>query len=85
MIQLDEHSKKALYVPEGCAHGFYSVTDSVVHYKCTTLYDKDSDGGIFPLDPALNINWPEKSPIISGKDMRLPMMEQYLRSRYGTK
>lgn len=84
MINLKEHSRKSLYVPEGCAHGFYSVSDSVVHYKCTTLYDKESDGGIFALDQSLGIEWPSKNNLlISGKDMRLPSMDEWLELQYG--
>lgn len=83
IIELSDHSNMALYAPPSCAHGFYSLDDSVVYYKCTTLYDKSSDGGIHPLDNELNIKWPGNNFVMSDKDKKLPSMRQWLESRYG--
>ena len=80
-FKLDDNNRKALYVPAGCAHGFYSETDSIVYYKCTTLYDKESDGGINIYDPDLKIAWEQKEFIISDKDRNLPTMRQWLDGR----
>jgi len=80
---------KALFCPPGTAHGFYSITESVVYYKCTTLYDKESDGGINPLDPKLAIPWEMYTPgfdktILSDKDLKLPTLREYM-ERYNGK
>lgn len=72
-IWLNEN--RGLYLPPGTAHGFFSKTESVVYYKCTTLYDKASDGGINPFDPELGIDWPGKDWILSKKDMDLPSLK----------
>lgn len=77
-FELNTESKKMLWVPPGYAHGFYSYDESIVYYKCSTLYDKESDGGINPFDPELNIKWPSKSPIMSGKDKNLPSLSEWL-------
>jgi dTDP-4-dehydrorhamnose 3,5-epimerase len=38
---------RQLYVPPGCAHGFCVMSDqALVHYKCTTFYDRDDEVGI---------------------------------------
>jgi dTDP-4-dehydrorhamnose 3,5-epimerase len=42
-----------------------------VIYKCTTLYDPADDRGILWNDPAVGIEWPVESPIVSLKDSRL--------------
>lgn len=67
-----------VYIPEGCAHGFLSLEDnSVLHYSCTTHYDKESDGGIIWNDPDLGIDWGIKEPIVSPKDRQLPTFMQW--------
>jgi dTDP-4-dehydrorhamnose 3,5-epimerase len=83
MVELSHHRKRALWAPPGTAHGFYSPTDSVVYYKCSTLYDQKTDGGINPFDPELRIAWPERHVIISKKDQALPIMRTWLENTHG--
>lgn len=60
------------YVPEGFAHGFVALEDSIFSYKCTNLYSKVSESGIIWNDPDLNIDWGIQQPIVSEKDLVLP-------------
>lgn len=81
-LSLRSTASTSVYLPPGLAHGFFCVTPvATVHYKCTTLYDKESDGGIIWNDPETAIKWPfdsEFTPLISGKDANLPTMAEYL-------
>jgi dTDP-4-dehydrorhamnose 3,5-epimerase len=78
-VVLDSRKNTAFYVPPGCAHGFAALTDdAMLYYKCTTAYDKQSDGGIFWNDPEISIPWMVESPIVSEKDSKLPMLKDYL-------
>jgi len=77
-FELDSRSKKALWVPPGFAHGYYSYGSSIVYYKCSTLYDKNSDGGINAMDKDLKITWPSLNPIMSKKDELLPSLSDWL-------
>ena len=62
---------RQLYVPPGCAHGFCVMSDqAIVHYKCTTFYDRDDEVGIAYDDPTLGIPWPITEPVLSPKDQR---------------
>ena len=62
---------RQLYVPPGCAHGFCVMSDqALVHYKCTTFYDRDDEVGIAYNDPTLAIPWPIADPVLSPKDQR---------------
>jgi dTDP-4-dehydrorhamnose 3,5-epimerase len=62
---------RQLYVPAGCAHGFCVMSDqAIVHYKCTTFYDRDDEVGIAYNDPSLAIPWPIADPVLSPKDQR---------------
>lgn len=47
---------KAMYIPPGCAHGFLALEDSLVYYKCTTLWDPTDEEGLYAF--AYDIVWP---------------------------
>lgn len=65
-----------LYLPPGFAHGFLVLSDTAeIMYKCTTEYSPKDDAGIIWNDPALNIDWGIKDPILSGKDQLLPQFK----------
>lgn len=81
--ELSDENRAALYAPPGCAHGFYSITDSIVYYKCTTTWDKRTDGGVNPFDPELGIEWPSNECIISEKDKNLPTLKQWQEAKNG--
>jgi len=70
-IKLSEKDNVSIYIPEGFAHGFVSLSNnSVVHYKCTNYRDKKSETGILWNDRDLKIKWPKKKFIISQKDQK---------------
>jgi len=72
---LSDNNHRRLYVPVGFAHGFCVLGDeAVVTYKVTAEYAPDCDAGIVWNDPALNIDWPLKSPLLSAKDAKLPLL-----------
>lgn len=75
--ELDGKSNKMVYIPEGFAHGFLALEDSIFSYKCTAGYNKESEGGIIWNDPVLNIEWPIDNPNVSEKDLILPSFESY--------
>ena len=68
-ITLSEKDNTSLYIPEGFAHGFCSLTkDTILHYKCTKYRHQKSETGILWNDKKLKIKWPVKKPIVSDKD-----------------
>jgi dTDP-4-dehydrorhamnose 3,5-epimerase len=77
-VVLGSEQNELFFIPEGWAHGFQCFEPSTVMYQCTTLYDKDSDGGFNPLTAGLP--WLEKTGIkmvISDKDLALPSLVDY--------
>lgn len=76
LLEGDRHNM--LMVPEGFAHGFVALEDSVFFYKCSNIYNKQSETGIRWNDPQLNIDWIVDSPILSEKDCLLPTLEELL-------
>ena len=72
-----EH-KEQLYIPEGFAHGFLVLEDDTIFsYKCTSYYQKDSEGSLLWNDPSLGINWQIEDPIISEKDRNAMKFEDF--------
>lgn len=68
-IELSHENGQQLWIPQGFAHGFISLDDkSILTYKCTNYYNKESEGAILWNDPVLQINWSVENPIVSEKD-----------------
>ncbi|PKK89585.1 MAG: dTDP-4-dehydrorhamnose 3,5-epimerase [Candidatus Wallbacteria bacterium HGW-Wallbacteria-1] len=83
-MKLNASNPCALYIPRGFAHGFQCLSESAtLLYKCDTEYSPDHESGIFWQDPELKIPWPinDTKPILSERDLNLPMMSSYLSSR----
>ena len=79
-IILTETENNSLFIPEGFAHGYCSLTDnSLLHYKMTQYRDKKSEKGILWDDKDLNIKWPIKKPIISNKDKSNITFKEYIK------
>lgn len=77
-IELTEHNKWMYWIPPGFAHGFLTLEDNTVFfYKCTNVYNKESEGSVRWNDPELNINWGSGiQPVLSGKDQVAPMFAE---------
>jgi dTDP-4-dehydrorhamnose 3,5-epimerase len=68
---LSSENKKQLYIPEGFAHGFLTLSDtSEFLYKATDFYHPKSERCILWNDATLNINLPKDLNIqVSPKDL----------------
>lgn len=80
---LDSGRNNLMYVPQGFAHGFSVLEDSIFAYKCSNYYNKQSEGGILWNDPALGIDWKVEVPITSEKDAYWPTLEEFRISEGG--
>jgi len=75
-ILLSEENKTMFWIPPGFAHGFLSLADDTIFtYKCTNIYNKESEGSVRWNDAELDINWGIESPIISEKDQNAPFFK----------
>ncbi|MBI3519960.1 MAG: dTDP-4-dehydrorhamnose 3,5-epimerase [Bacteroidetes bacterium] len=69
-IELTEENKTMFYIPPGFAHGFLTLRDNTIFsYKCTNLYNKESEGTVLWNDADLKINWNVTNPVLSEKDI----------------
>ncbi len=68
---LTEDDPIMLFIPEGFAHGFYTLSETAdVFYKVTAEYSPEHDRGILWNDPQIGIAWPEGEKILSPKDLK---------------
>ena len=75
---LDPVRHNMVYIPEGFAHGFVALEDTILSYKCTGFYNKASESGIILNDPTLNIDWTISNPTISSKDAELLTFQELI-------
>ena len=77
-VELSGDNGWQLYIPEGFAHGFCTLTDAcMLAYKTSDYYAPACDAGIAYDDPALGIDWPfaARDLIVSDRDRTLPRLE----------
>lgn len=75
-IELTAENHKQFLIPKGFAHGFVTLCDDVeIQYKVDEYYSKEHDRSIRFDDPALNIDWAVKDPILSDKDKNAPLLK----------
>ena len=72
-VRLNGVDNRMLYVPEGFAHGFLSLSDKTeLLYKCSSYFKKEAERTLHWSDSAIRILWPSEIPIsnmiISEKD-----------------
>jgi dTDP-4-dehydrorhamnose 3,5-epimerase len=73
-FELSAENGRALYVPEGFAHGYQTLTDEVeAFYQVSEFYAPGAERGVRWNDPAFGIEWPlPDDPIMSEKDKTWP-------------
>jgi dTDP-4-dehydrorhamnose 3,5-epimerase len=70
-VELSETNLQALFVPEGCAHGFQTLVDETsVEYQMGARYMPGTDRGVRFDDPLLAIAWPKPVVAVSARDRR---------------
>ena len=69
-VTLSAQNHRMLYVPPGCAHGFYVTSECAdVIYKCTDLYAPQHERTLRWDDPEVGVPWPlDGEPLVSPKD-----------------
>ena len=73
-VELSAENRKALYVPEGLAHGYQTLENGAeVFYQMSEYYAPESARGISWDDPSIAIDWREADErVISERDRDLP-------------
>jgi dTDP-4-dehydrorhamnose 3,5-epimerase len=74
-VELSAANKKMLYIPDGFAHGFQTITGNAeLIYHHSAFYEPGHEGGLKYDDPKLNIQWPLPLTEISARDSSHPFI-----------
>ncbi|HEY4876432.1 MAG TPA: dTDP-4-dehydrorhamnose 3,5-epimerase [Puia sp.] len=72
-VELSAENKKMIYIPEGFAHGFQTLTDDCeLLYHHSEFYTQGAEAGILYNEPLIQIEWPMNVNIISKRDLQHP-------------
>jgi dTDP-4-dehydrorhamnose 3,5-epimerase len=74
-VELSKDNLHMVYIPEGFAHGFQTLTDNAeLIYHHSAFYSHEFEDGLRYDDPTLNIVWPLPVSVISAKDQMYPLI-----------
>ena len=73
-VELTEDNRRQLWIPEGFAHGFLTLSETAdVYYKASGYYSPADEGSVAWDDPEIAIEWPiGEPPLLSEKDRVAP-------------
>jgi dTDP-4-dehydrorhamnose 3,5-epimerase len=72
-VELSAENGRALYIPAGFAHGFYTLADETeVEYFISTPYEPRAARGIRWDDPLFSVSWPGPVAVIAPRDRDYP-------------
>jgi dTDP-4-dehydrorhamnose 3,5-epimerase len=68
-VELTSQNHRSIFIPEGFAHGFQSLSDATeVFYQMTENYHAECSRGVRWNDVAFGIDWPFPPLVISDQD-----------------
>lgn len=73
-VELNEENRGMLYIPEGFAHGFQTLSNETeIFYQMSEFFVAQAARGVRWNDPTFGIEWPKVDKrIISDRDRQLP-------------
>lgn len=76
-VELSAAGKNMMYIPEGFAHGFQTLSDdSELIYHHSEFYTPNAESGIRYNDPSVGIKWPAEVTSVSERDLNHPLLTQ---------
>lgn len=74
-FELSAKNRNSLYIPEGFAHGFLTLSDNTeVFYQISEFHSPENGRGFHWNDPSLAIDWPYPPQVLSKRDESLPLL-----------
>ena len=82
-FDLSDENNHMLWIPEGFAHGFLTLTEiSEVQYKTTNEYSPVYERSIRWNDPIIAVQWGLSDPILNAKDNTAPLLKDINKSDF---
>lgn len=80
--ELSAERANAVYLPEGLAHGFLTLTsEAVILYEMGCAHVPGKAAGIRWDDPDLQISWPSQPCLMSPADAAWPLLQDFRHDR----
>lgn len=78
-VNLSAENKRQLWIPEGFAHGFLTLSETAEFlYKTTNFYSPQNEGCLLWRDPSVRIDWPlNNDPVLAQKDGLGKLLEDH--------
>ncbi len=74
-VELSQETMRMVYIPEGFAHGFQTLTDNVeLIYHHSAFYSPENERGLRYDDEKFAIKWPLPASFVSAKDRNYPFL-----------
>jgi dTDP-4-dehydrorhamnose 3,5-epimerase len=74
-VELSSDNRKSLFISEGFAHGFQTLSDDCeLLYLHSAPYTPSAEAGVNPLDPDVNVCWPLPISEISERDAKRALL-----------
>ena len=81
-VELNQENKKQFFIPVGFAHGFVVLSkEAEVHYKCSAVYNAQTESGIAWNDPDIAVDWPVNTPLLSKRDQENQSFKEFLQTQ----
>jgi dTDP-4-dehydrorhamnose 3,5-epimerase len=77
-VELSGDNRLQFFIPEGFAHGFCALEESLVLYKVNRPYSAPLEKTVRWNDPELAIPWPISHPLLSERDQAAPCLREAL-------
>jgi dTDP-4-dehydrorhamnose 3,5-epimerase len=75
-VELSDDNSRMIYVPEGFAQGYMTLTDNTeMNYHTTKFYNAEAASGVRYNDIAIGIRWPLTPSVISQQDRNWPLIQ----------
>jgi len=76
-VEISAEDNRQVFIPEGFAHGFCVLSEAALFaYKCSAVYDPDSEVTLRWSDPEIGIAWPVAAPLLSPRDAAAPLLSE---------
>jgi dTDP-4-dehydrorhamnose 3,5-epimerase len=76
-VELAPDNRRALMIPEGCAHGFQVLEpDTELLYLHTAFYTVEAEGAVRFDDPMIGVDWPLGPTDLSDRDLNHPLLDK---------
>jgi dTDP-4-dehydrorhamnose 3,5-epimerase len=72
-VELDAQAMNAVFVPQGCAHGFMTLQpDTDVLYQISPVHVPGKACGVRWNDPTFGVRWPAEPALVDARDASWP-------------